>query len=709
VLFNSKTNVLARVNADAYGRKRSTHEIIRDVLNEGRGGLKMRRRSGVLLRVAYAALLVCSSGAWQNMRGQQQSMSVDQAIDTLVATRAFSEVAISPDGAKVAWSVATLDRNNTPTGNSAIYVAASRGGAESRISAGDGAADYAEHDIAWSPDGNRLAFLSDKGSPGQLQLYVADAGRGGARKLTALVGLLATPQWSPDGKAIAFLFTENATQAAGPTQAAAAPAGLIEEQVDEQRLAIVDLATGKVRQVTPADLYIYDYDWSPDGARFVATAAHGSGDNNWFIAQLYNINVATGETTSILKPAMQIEKPRFSPDGRSIAFIGGLMSDEGVTGGDIYVIPSAGGEARDLTSGMKASASWLAWTSSGAQILFTEHTDGGCGAATLDLASGRIAEIWKGDETITQSSGVSLSLARDGKTSAVIRHTFTRPPEVWAGETGAWRQLTHANANLKPGWGEAKSLHWTSDGQRVQGWLLYPQNFDPSRKYPMVVVIHGGPSSQLSPRWGSGLGLPLPLASAGNFLFFPNPRGSYGQGEEFTRANVKDFGGGDLRDILAGVSEVLRSAPVDEKRIGVTGWSYGGYMTMFAVTQTNRFRAAAAGAGIANWQSYYGENQIDQWMIPFFGASVYDDPAVYAKSAPITFIKNVKTPTLVLVGDRDKECPAPQSFEFWHALKSLGVPTQLMIYAGEGHAISQPAHRRDVLKRSAAWFDQYLR
>jgi dipeptidyl aminopeptidase/acylaminoacyl peptidase len=243
----------------------------------------------------------------------------------------------------------------------------------------------------------------------------------------------------------------------------------------------------------------------------------------------------------------------------------------------------------------------------------------------------------------------------------------------------------------------------------VQGWLLYPQNFDASRKYPLVVVVHGGPSSQLEPRWGSGLGLPLPLASAGYFLFFPNPRGSYGQGEEFTRANVKDFGGGDLRDILAGVDEVIKSAPVDNARVGLTGWSYGGFMTMLAVTKTGRFRAAVAGAGISNWQSYYGENQIDQWMIPFFGASVYDDPAVYAKSSAINFIKNARTPTLVMVGDRDKECPAPQSFEFWHALKTLGVPTELMIYAGEGHAISKVEHRRDVLTRAAAWFDQYMR
>jgi dipeptidyl aminopeptidase/acylaminoacyl peptidase len=637
-------------------------------------------------------------------------VSVDQAIDTLIATRIIKEVAISPDGARVAWSVALLDKNNAPTDGSAVYVAGLKEpAAQARVTAGNGTADYEEHDIAWSPDGTRLAFLSDKDTAGQLQLYVAEVGHGVVRKLTGLTGLLAAPQWSPDGKAIAFLFTENATQAAGPTQAAAQAAGVIEEHVDEQRLAVVDLSTGSMRQVSPADLYVYEYDWSPDGRRFVAVAAHGSGDNNWFVAQLYTLEAATGETTSLHKPSLQIAKPRWSPDGRSVAFVGGLMSDEGVAGGDIYIVPAAGGEARNLTPGMKASASWLAWTASGRQILFTEHVDGGCGVGRLDLSGGRIETLWTGDETISQANGVSLSLARDGKTSALIRHSFARPPEVWAGETGAWRKFSDVNAGLKPGWGETKNLHWSSDGRRVQGWLLYPQGFDPARKYPLVVVVHGGPSSQMSPRWGSGLGLPLPLASAGYFLFFPNPRGSYGQGEEFTRANVKDFGGGDLRDILAGVGEVLKGAPVDERRVGVAGWSYGGFMTMWAVTQTTRFRAATAGAGIANWQSYYGENQIDQWMTPFFGASVYDNPAVYAKSSPINFIKNVKTPTLVMVGDRDKECPAPQSYEFWHALKTLGVPTQLMIYAGEGHAISQTEHRRDVLKRAASWFDQHMR
>jgi dipeptidyl aminopeptidase/acylaminoacyl peptidase len=188
-----------------------------------------------------------------------------------------------------------------------------------------------------------------------------------------------------------------------------------------------------------------------------------------------------------------------------------------------------------------------------------------------------------------------------------------------------------------------------------------------------------------------------------------NPRGSFGKGEAFTAANVRDFGGGDLRDIMAGVDHVLTTQPVDERRMGVVGWSYGGYMTMWAVTQTQRFRAAVAGAGIANLQSYYGQNQIDEWMIPYFGASVYDDPAAYAKCSPITFIKNARTPMLIVVGDSDKECPAPQSYEYWHALRTLGVETKLVVYGNEGHHFRNPANMADLVDRTVDWFNSRLR
>jgi dipeptidyl aminopeptidase/acylaminoacyl peptidase len=375
------------------------------------------------------------------------------------------------------------------------------------------------------------------------------------------------------------------------------------------------------------------------------------------------------------------------------------MSDEGSTGGDIMLVPAEGGAPRNLTGDLRASANWLAWRATG-DIVFTAHMDGDLMFGTVG-PSAPVSTVWRGPAMLT-----SVSVARDGRTSAAIHESFTAPPEVWAGGAGDWRPVTRLNSAVHPPWGEVKSLHWESDGQRVQGWLIAPPQVDPSRRHPMVVSVHGGPSSAAGPRWPSRWTALLP--TQGYYVFLPNPRGSYGQGAAFGQGNIKDFGYGDLRDILKGVDAAVAAAPIDAERIGVTGWSYGGFMTMWAVTQTTRFKAAVAGAGIANWQSYYGQNRIDRWMLPFFGASVYDDPAVYARSSPITFIKNVKTPTLVLHGDRDSEVPTPQGYEFWHALKTLGVPTELVVFEGEGHAISRPEHIRDLEERLVAWFDRYL-
>jgi dipeptidyl aminopeptidase/acylaminoacyl peptidase len=420
--------------------------------------------------------------------------------------------------------------------------------------------------------------------------------------------------------------------------------------------------------------------------------------------------MAMGEAREILDPKMQVAAPRWSPDGRTIAFIGGLMSDEGVNGGDIYLVPATGGTARNLTPTLEGSASWLGWHPSSGSILFAEHLDGGSGLARVGLDGG-VTRLWAGAERIAATgsgAALSVSASRDQATLALIRQSFRQPPEVWAGPPTRWRAVTYANRGAQPEWGEAGGLHWKSDEFEIQGWLLSPRDLEPGRRYPLIVLVHGGPSSATTPRWLGADSLPAALSRRGYYVLMPNPRGSFGRGERFARANVKDLGYGDLRDILRGVDEVARTHPVDERRLGITGWSYGGYMTMWAVTQTGRFGAAVVGAGICNWQSYYGQNGIDQWMIPFFGASVYDDPAVYARSSPITFIKRARTPTLVLVGEQDVECPVPQSQEFYHALKTLGVATQMMVYPGEGHMISRPEHRRDLVERTVGWFDRYL-
>ena len=623
---------------------------------------------------------------------------VDQALKELAGVHQFREVAMAEDGEMVAW-IETIPAKDGGDASRAIVVVKDLRDANSAARMVFDGGDSAQG-LAWSHDG-KLAFIANTDAEKQLQLYVAEKpGRGKPRKVTNLEGYLAEPHWSPDGQSLSILWTEGITHIPGPTEATVPDIGVVASAIHLQRLALVNPATGTPRVISPGGMHVYECDWSPDGKELAYLAAPGPGDDNWYIAELYAVDARSGAARHILKPSMQVANVRWSPDGKTIAFIGGLMSDEGSTGGDIYALPAGGGAVQDLTPKRKTSPNWFRWTPSSKQILMTEDVSGKMAVATLDLASGSVETIWKGEN--------SLVFSGDGNTSAMIRSSWDQAPEVWAGRTGGWQQITHANDDRKAVWGAGRSVEWNNDGLSVQGWLMFPQPYDPAQRYPMIVLVHGGPAADTRPSWPRP-GLPVQLFSAqGYFLFFPNPRGSYGQGEDYTRGNVRDFGHGDLSDILTGVDHVVKNYPVDDQRVGIAGWSYGGYMTMWAVTQTNRFRAAFAGAGIANLQSYYGQNSIDQWMLPYFGASVYDDPAVYARSSPITYIKNVKTPTLIAVGERDGECPVPQSYEFWHALNTLGVRTEFIIYPGEGHSFHDPEHRRDLFQRVVKWFQDNM-
>ena len=423
---------------------------------------------------------------------------------------------------------------------------------------------------------------------------------------------------------------------------------------------------------------------------------------------------------------LQIAVPRWSPDGKAIAFIGGLMSDQGVTGGDVWIVSTSGGQPIDLTPNRPTSPAWIEWEGN-EHIYVSELAGGNCQLVRFRLQGDRTSEsvatsfgapIFSIPGTVGDGRmELSLSSTKDHSLFVFRASTFDHPIEIYAAKPGTVMssglegviQLSHMNDGVEPAWGKSVSLSWTSGKFHVQGWLMLPKDYDSSKKYPLIVDVHGGPAAAIIAHWGDRGGLSsTAFSTLGYFVLQPNPRGSYGQGEEFTQANRKDFGYGDLQDILAGVDAVECQIPRRSNRVGLTGWSYGGFMTMFAVTQTQRFKAAVAGAGISDWKSYYGENSIDQWMTPYFGASVYDDPAVYSKSSAIDFIKQAHTPTLVVVGDRDGECPAPQSYEFWHALRDQHVTTQLVIYPNEGHGFVDPAHRRDVMDRAVEWFAHYM-
>ena len=584
----------------------------------------------------------------------------------------YTDTSLSPDGAHIA-SVEALEPFAAATirPRGPVVVRSTRTGAMEASYDPCPVCRYGG--AAWSPQGDALAFVAYDSAHNRAMLELVRRGRVAA--LATVDGVAETPRFSPDGSLIALMATPGAHKQTGAVEAGAEQVGDIGalSTADEKRIGVIPLSGGPIRYVSPADTFVYEYDWRPDGRGFVATAAKGNGDNNWWIAKLIAVDLAGGETRVIAAPRYQLNFPRVSPDGRTVAFIGGLMSDFGSVGGDVYTVPFEGGEPRDATAGIKASFTSLQrWRPGGvdATLLRGDRSE----VAVLDPASGAVSTRWTTPMSFSTGLG-DLNVSADGGVIAGAVQDFTHAPELYASTAGVEPQaITHLNAALTPQV-TAQSVSWRSDGFDVQGWLLGPLNAAPG-KHPMVTDIHGGPSSASSPHYvasyPSGIFATADWLKRGYFVFYPNPRGSYGQGEAFTRANIRDFGGGDLRDILAGIDKVEAVTPVDDRRLAVIGHSYGGYMTMWTVTHSHRFHAAIAGAGIADWVSYYGENGIDQWMIPFFGASAYDDPAIYEKLSPIFRVKDATTPTLIYVGERDVECPAPQSFEFWHGLQGGG-------------------------------------
>jgi dipeptidyl aminopeptidase/acylaminoacyl peptidase len=614
-------------------------------------------------------------------------------------------VEISPDGQRVASVEGDSSRSGGYPTVRDLVIRGVRNGSALTIAMPCGHVPQCwPESLTWRPDGKRLSFVLRAPDTHARSVYAVDSDGGGLTKLFDFGGTIEQLRYLPDGR-LAMLATQNATKEVGATQAGAPIAGDLDAAPPEQRIAILD--GGALRWVSPPDLFVYEYDWRPGGKEFVGTAAPGDGDNNWWTAKLYAFSEGAPARV-IYTPAddrQQLAMPKVSRDGTRVAFIAGIMSDFGSTGGDVYTLPLNGGAAINVTPAMRASATAIAWRCDGrlqAELL------AGDAAQFADLGSGAAPTtpriLWSGEESFGDRDG-SISTACPSEMTADSHESFTQPPEIEIGTVGHWRNLTSVNAGITLS-AHVRSVWWKNDGFDVQGWLLLP--LDARGKLPMITIVHGGPAAAFTPGF-IGPGLFTALLDRGYALFLPNPRGSFGQGERFTLANVRDLGHGDLRDILAGIDAAAKVAPIDTARLGLTGGSYGGFMSMWAVTQTDRFKAAVAAAGISNWLSYYGENGIDAWMIPYFGKSAYDDPAVYAASSAINYMHNVKTPTFAYVGEHDIECPAPQTQEFWHAMKAMNVPTAVMIYPGEGHGLRDPKHLADAMQRTLAWFDKYVK
>ncbi|MEY2149975.1 prolyl oligopeptidase family serine peptidase [Rhodanobacter sp. 115] len=664
---------------------------------------------------ALAGLAFSSAGfAKDSPASPSETARIEQILAAHAKVIQVGSVALSHDGSHLAWT-------QSKKGKKELMLASWDGKNAHAVKI---PGDCHEEDIHWAPDSDNLAILTrckvdpSNTKPIKGALWVVDgAGKAAPRKVTDLSGFASDVRWSRGGQRIAFMYVPGATRMPFATASGNPRVGVIGQEAEQvERIAEVPTSGGTPNILTPASLCVYEFDFSPDGHTIAYTAAPPPGDDHWWSAKLYTQKDQAGATPEVVvDPAtvtgslhgMQMQQPTWSPDGKSIYFVGGLMSDRGADAGELYRVAPQAGQVVDMTPGIPVTLHQFTFLTPDT-LVFTQEKLGHVQIAKYTI-SDSAAQPSRVLYTLPGAvRGVSISSSAPHRI-AYAASSFEHAPEVYSGALGDQppSAVTAVNAALKPSWGKARSVTWHSGKLLIQGWLLYPANFDPHKTYPLIVSVHGGPTFANLPYWGTNA---TAYSSFGYFVLLPNPRGSTGEGEAFVRENIGTgkMGYGDLDDILAGIDAVEKIAPVDNNRLGMTGWSYGGFMSMFAPTQTNRFKAVVAGAGISDWKSYYGENQIDGWMIPFFGASVYQNPSAYEKSSAINFITRDHTPALIVVGERDEECPAPQSFEYWHALQTLGVPSKLVVYANQGHGIANHDDQVDILRRSLDWFGKYL-
>jgi dipeptidyl aminopeptidase/acylaminoacyl peptidase len=611
----------------------------------------------------------------------------------------FKTVAVAPDGLHIA-SIETRDDGSDSDMPALLMIRDLKGGAVTVPLPCAAGPDCKVDSPAWSRDG-RLAFVVSRPEEGAAEIDTVDAHGGAIRHVLSFNGTLNQLRYGP-GNTLAVLATAQAHKLVGRTEAGAPLVGDIGSAIDEQRIAIVDGEALKL--VSPPDLYVYEFDFLPNGG-FVGTAATGDGDSQWWVAKLYVFEQSRARVLFAPGPREQLATPAVSPDGKSVAFIGGWMSDFGSTGGDAYVLrlDQSGATPSNLTAGLHATVTALDW-SCGKGLTGMMLAGDMVKIARLDAAQAK--PVWSGQLSLFGGPGGGLSCGPHGV--AAVSSSFATPPEIVAGPLGHWRTITHANAALGAASFTAHSVTWRNDGFDVQGWLLQPSDGEPGAKRPMVVLVHGGPQAASIDKYLPATATARAMLDAGWSVFEPNYRGSFGQGEAFAVASIQDLGGGDWRDVLTGVDAAERAASIDDTRVGIMGNSYGGYMAMWAITQTHRFRAAVSHAGVSDWLSIEGEAPQEGSDQVNFGGSVYDDPTPYLKASPIMHIRGVSTPILMTVGERDLECPMPQSQEFYTGLLSVGVPAEFHVYSEEGHHLHKAEDRADFRRRTVGWFQRWF-
>jgi dipeptidyl aminopeptidase/acylaminoacyl peptidase len=644
----------------------------------------------VTMAVQSAANL---SPAWAQESASPASMQAKlPSPETFLELRSVQDPQFSPDGTRVAFTVSDPWKADKQTRHIWLYDITNKQLHQLTFSL------KSESSPRWSPDGKSLAFLSDREGEHQ-QIYRLRMEGGEASLVTRGKAGVNAFSWSPDGTAIAYLASDEKTEAEEKKDKEKDDARVVDQDDKRARLRLVSLATLETRALTDPSWEVKELDWLPDSHNIIIRASTRPAADQ-FTDRIYSIAAKDGSKEELLAPRGPFSSLRASPTGRTISFVG--CREDGPGPHDLWLLPATGGAARNLTgASLDRRIADYRWAEGGWVVAV--YSDGFHTSLVGYSGEGEKKDL--GSALPVNPGGISVApsgeIAFVGQTTIQMQELWLRDPK------GAAWQVTHFNDAWKDYGLIAPEIYKykSFDGLEIEAALLKPASYDGKSKLPTVVLAHGGPTGNWSDSveaWGQL------LVARGLAVFYPNVRGSTGYGEKFTELNKGDWGGGDFKDVMAGVDDLIGKGIADPDLLGIGGWSYGGYMAEWAITQTTRFKAAVTGAGMSDLISEYGTEknpEYDEW---FWGVP-YEKPEGFLNGSAFLYVRNAKTPTLILQGESDVVDPPGQSLELYRGLKRYNIPATYVLYPREPHGFQEAKHRVDVQNRVIAWFMEHLK
>jgi dipeptidyl aminopeptidase/acylaminoacyl peptidase len=654
-------------------------------------------------------LLVCVAFTAARIFATAETRHVP-TLDELLTIKSISGTQISPDGKWIAYTVGFGDFKQDAF-ITQIWLAGADGGKGFQLTRGDKSATISR----WSPDGRWLAFLSNRVED-KNQIFLIDPTGGEAQQMTRSETAIGNFAWSEDGKTIAYTATEPTAQPLKDRKEYFGDYDVVREGYSYVQLWTFDVAealkgplVGKQR-TKKKEFSIDSFSWSPDGSSIVFSATVNPDLIQGVTSDIYLLKLSDDSIKKIVAMPGPDSAPRFSPDGKQIVF-SSAMGDMHyyASNSRLAIVSVDGGTPRSITDAFDENPGLVEWRSDG--VYFTGLQKTASHLFRVDPANGKISRVSSPDDLMAGG----FSLTRSGDRMAFIAGSPASMNEVFVSDIRRFapRKLTDMTAQTRDLLlGTREVISWKSqDGAAIEGVLIKPADFDPTRKYPLLCVIHGGPT---------GIDRPVLLtpdaryypsdiwAARGALILKVNYRGSAGYGEKFRKLNMRNLGVGDAWDVLSGVDYLISRGWVDKNKVACMGWSQGGYISAFLTTSSDRFVAISVGAGISNWATYYYNTDITPFTINYLGNNPAEDPAIYQKTSPMAYIKSAKTPTLIQHGELDRRVPIANAYELRQGLEDRGVKVEMVVYKGFGHGITKPKSMRAVMQHNLSWFNHFI-